>query len=144
MNSARKRIVFDTSSLIPVCLHPDRAPARIFRQAILQHDVFTSEEAFRELVAVLSRPKFEAWRPLGQRLAWARLYQSAVTLVEVTEKVQDCRDEKDNKFLELALAAKADILVSSDVHLLELHPFRRVEIIGLAELGSRYFGGQPV
>lgn len=129
--------------MVPVCLHPDRAPARIFRQAILLHEVFTSEEAFRELVAVLSRTKFEAWRPLGQRLACAKLYQSAVPLVEVTEKVRDCRDEKDNKFLELALAAKADILVSSDVHLLELHPYREVEIIGLAELGARYFGNQP-
>lgn len=142
MNSARKRIVFDTSSLIPVCLHPDREPARIFRQAIRHHDVFTSEETFAELVAVLSRPKFEAWRPLGQRLAWARLYQTAVTTVEVTEKVRDCRDEKDNKFLELALAAKADVLVSSDVHLLELHPYRSIEIIGLAELGVRYVGNQ--
>lgn len=142
MNSARKRIVFDTSSLIPVCLHPDREPARSFRQAILYHDVFSSQETFKELVAVLSRPKFEAWRPLGQRLAWARLYQMAVTLVEITEKVQDCRDEKDNKFLELALAAKADILVSSDIHLLELHPYRDIEIIGLPELASRYFAAQ--
>jgi putative PIN family toxin of toxin-antitoxin system len=142
MNSARKRIVFDTSSLIPVFLHPDREPARSFRQAILYHDVFSSPEAFKELVAVLSRSKFEVWRPLGQRLAWARLFQSAVTWVEVTEKVQVCRDDKDNKFLELALAAKADILVSSDVHLLELHPYRDVEIIGLPELASRYFATQ--
>jgi predicted nucleic acid-binding protein len=59
--------------------------------------------------------------------------------VEVTEKVQDCRDEKDNKFLELALAAKADILVSSDVHLLELNPYRGIELIGLPELASRHF-----
>jgi putative PIN family toxin of toxin-antitoxin system len=88
---------------------------------------------------VLSRPKFEAWRPLGQRLAWARLYQSAATWVEVTEKAQDCRDEKDNKFLELALAAQADILVSSDVHLLELNPYRGIEVIGLPVLASRYF-----
>lgn len=142
MNSARKRIVFDTSSLIPVCLHPDREPARTFRQAILYHDVFTSQETFKELVAVLSRPKFDAWRPLGQRLAWARLYQTTVTLVDVTEKVQDCRDGKDNKFLELALAAKADLLVSSDIHLMELNPYRGIEIIGLPELATRYFVNQ--
>lgn len=137
MNSVRKRIVFDTSSLIPVCLHPEREPAQIFRQAILCHDVFTSHEALVELLAVLSRPKFDAWRLLGQRLAWATLYQSAVTLIEVTERVQDCRDAKDNKFLELALAAKADILVSSDIHLLELNPYRAIEIIGLQELKVR-------
>lgn len=134
MNSVRKRIVFDTSSLVPVCLHPDREPARVFRQAILHHEVFSSSEALRELVVVLARPKFDAWRPLGQRLAWAKLYQAAIELIEVTERVRDCRDESDNKFLELALAAKADILVSSDAHLLELHPYRGIEIVGFAEL----------
>ena len=137
MNSARKRIVFDTSSLIPVCLHPEREPAQIVRQAILCHDVFASQEALVELLAVLSRSRFDAWRPLRQRLAWATLYQSAVTLVEVTERVQDCRDAKDNKFLELALAAKADILVSSDIHLLELNPYRTIPIVGLKELKAQ-------
>ena len=134
MNSARKRIVFDTSALIPICLHPEREPAQIFRQAILYHDVFASQEALVELLAVLSRPKFDAWRPLGQRLAWATLYQSAVKVVEVTERVQDCRDSKDNKFLELALTEKAVILVSSDIHLLELNPYRAIGIVGLQEL----------
>ena len=134
MNSVRKRIVFDTSSLVSVCLHPDREPARIFRQTILGHDVLSSTNALRELVVVLARPKFDAWRPLGDRLAWAKLYQAAIELIEVTERVRDCRDESDNKFLELALAAKADILVSSDVHLLELHPYQGIEIVGFAEL----------
>jgi putative PIN family toxin of toxin-antitoxin system len=134
MISVRKRIVFDTSSLVPVCLHPDREPARVFRQAILHHEVSSSSEALRELVAVLARPKLDAWRPLGQRLAWAKLYQAAIELIELTERVPDCRDESDNKFLELALAAKADILVSSDAHLLELHPYRGIEIVGFAEL----------
>jgi putative PIN family toxin of toxin-antitoxin system len=143
MSSVRKRIVFDTSSLIPVCLHPGREPAHIFRQAILYHDVFTSPEALVELLAVLSRRKFDAWRPLGQRLEWASLYKSALTLVEVTERVQDCRDAKDNKFLELALAAKADILVSSDVHLLELNPYRRIPIVGLQALKAQHLDARP-
>lgn len=134
MNSVRKRIVFDTSSLVPACLHPDREPARDFRHAVLTHKVFTSPEAMQELFAVLSRPKFDVWRPFGQRIAWAKLYQAAVTTLEVEEKVRDCRDEKDNKFLALALAAKADILVSSDIHLLELHPYKGIEIVRLQEL----------
>lgn len=139
MNSARKRIVFDTSSLIPVCLHPDREPARIFRRAILEHEVLSSQDAFSELVAVLSRAKFEAWQPLSHRLSWVKLYQAAVAFVEITEKVQDCRDEKDNKFLELALAAKADVLVSSDIHLLELNPYRGIEIMGLQQFKERHY-----
>lgn len=123
MNYARKKIVFDTSSLIPICLHPDRAPAQLFKRAIFHHDLFGSSETIDELMTVLARSKFNAWRPANQRIAWGMLYQSLVTVVDVTAKIQDCRDGKDNKFLELAVSAQADVLISSDIHLLELHPY---------------------
>ena len=102
MSFVRKKIIFDTSSLIPVCLHPDREPAQIFRAATLNHEIFSSPECLQELRTVLSRSKFEAWQPLGQRLAWANLYQSAITLIEPQEKITDCRDAKDNKFTQVA------------------------------------------
>ena len=46
-----------------------------------------------------------------------------------TERVTDCRDPKDNKYLELALAAKADVIVSSDKDLLVLHPWRDIPVL---------------
>lgn len=143
MNFARKKIIFDTSSLIPVCLHPDREPAQIFRQAVLDHELFSSAVTMRELQAVLSRSKFDAWQPIGQRLAWVKLYQAAVVIIEPQEYVTDCRDEKDNKFLELAIAAKADMIVSSDIHLLELHPYREIEILRLNDFKTKHIGTQP-
>jgi predicted nucleic acid-binding protein len=39
--------------------------------------------------------------------------------------------------LELAISAKADVLVSSDVHLLEMHPFRGVQILQLADFNQQ-------
>jgi predicted nucleic acid-binding protein len=52
--------------------------------------------------------------------------------------VTDCRDSRDNMYLELAAAAGADILVSSDQDLLVLDPWRGVRIIRPAEyLGDR-------
>lgn len=138
MNSARKRIVFDTSSLIPACLHPDREPARLFRFALLNHTLYSSPEAMKELLVVLSRPKFDAWRPLNQRLAWAGLYQAAVLMVDKCEHVTDCRDAKDNKFLEVALAAPVDLIVSSDRHLIEMHPYRGIAILSLEQFKTQY------
>jgi len=41
----------------------------------------------------------------------------------------DCRDAKDNKYLELADAAGAEIIVSFDEDLLVLHPWRGVQIL---------------
>ena len=49
------------------------------------------------------------------------------------ERVTDCRDPKDDLFLELALASGAGILVSSDNDLLVLHPWRGVRILRPAE-----------
>jgi predicted nucleic acid-binding protein len=43
--------------------------------------------------------------------------------------VTDCRDPKDNKFLELALSGKATHIVSGDEDLLVLHPFRGILIL---------------
>jgi predicted nucleic acid-binding protein len=47
--------------------------------------------------------------------------------------VTDCRDAKDNKYLELLLAAQAAILVSSDADLLVLAPWRGRQIMRPAE-----------
>jgi uncharacterized protein len=138
MSFARKKIVFDTSALIPACLYPEREPARIFRQAVISHDIFSSLEAINELQVVLSRTKFEAWQTLGHRLMWVKLYSSVVSMVELQERIHDCRDLKDNKFLETAVASKADLLISSDIHLLELHPYRNIEILKLNTLRDKY------
>lgn len=53
-------------------------------------------------------------------------------------RVTDCGDAKDNKYLELALAAGADMIVSSDDDLLTLHPWRGIPVLRpAAYLGER-------
>ena len=47
----------------------------------------------------------------------------------VIELVRLCRDFKDDMFLELALAAKADFLITGDADLLALHPFNQTAIL---------------
>jgi len=141
MSFVRKKLVFDTSSLIPACLYPEREPAQIFRRALLEHDVFVSPSTFNELALVLAREKFNAWRPLEQRLLWVRHFLNAVIQIEPTVQILECRDPKDNQFLELAVSANADVLVSSDLHLLEMNPFRGVEIIRLTDFKNAILGG---
>ncbi len=50
-------------------------------------------------------------------------------LVEIVEQVQECRDRKDDKVLELALNGSADYIITGDKDLLVLHPFRGVLVI---------------
>jgi predicted nucleic acid-binding protein len=48
--------------------------------------------------------------------------------------VHECRDPKDDKYLELAVAGKADVIVSSDVgHLQVMHPWRGIAILSPAD-----------
>ncbi len=137
MSFARKTVVFDTSSLIPACLNPQREPAHIFRQTLLAHHIAVSAETFAELAAVLMRDKFNAWRPIEQRMLWLKAFRDAAVFVPVTQTVSDCRDPKDNPFLALALAAQANVLVSSDIHLLEMHPYQGIPILRLSDFKAR-------
>ncbi len=53
-------------------------------------------------------------------------------IVSPVERVDVCRDPKDNMFLEAALTAEADGIVSGDEDLLVLDTFRSIPVIGLA------------
>ena len=64
-----------------------------------------------------------------ERLEFLATLVREAELVVVTEVVTDCRDPKDNKFLELALSGQATHIVSGDGDLLVLHPFRGVLIL---------------
>ena len=64
-----------------------------------------------------------------ERLEFLATLVREAELVVVTDVVTDCRDPKDNKFLELALSGKATHIVSGDEDVLVLHPFRGVLIL---------------
>jgi uncharacterized protein len=57
------------------------------------------------------------------------LLAAAALWVEPAQKIADCRDAKDNCYLELALAAGALAIVSSDEDLLALHPLRGIRVL---------------
>jgi predicted nucleic acid-binding protein len=51
----------------------------------------------------------------------------AAERVEPVETVRECNDPKDDKYLSLAAAGRADVIVSSDErHLLPMHPWRGI------------------
>jgi predicted nucleic acid-binding protein len=50
-------------------------------------------------------------------------------LVEISERVVECRDPTDDMFLELAWNGKADMIISGDEDLLTMTPFRQISIL---------------
>ena len=82
-----------------------------------------------ELDDVLRRPKFSKYAPEEKRLEFLSALVRASEVVEISAVITDCRDTKDNKFLELAVGAQATHLISGDADLLALNPFRGVPIV---------------
>ena len=64
-------------------------------------------------------------------------YVNSVTIVPQAAMVRECRDPKDDKFLELALDGQADLLVTGDEDLLALHPWRGIPILSPANYLAR-------
>lgn len=88
---------------------------------------------FSEIDEVLRRPKFASVITGDRRAEIAELLTANAVWFAPTIPVLDCRDAKDNKYLELALAASADVIVSGDADLLDLAPWRGVRIVRAAD-----------
>ncbi len=57
---------------------------------------------------------------------------------ETSVQIVECRDPRDNMFLELAVSCTASAIVSSDPDLHLLHPFRGIPILSPAEFLSKF------
>ncbi len=86
-----------------------------------------------EVVEVLHRPRLARFVDPALRDDLLDLLIPGAAWFEPTERITDCRDAKDNKYLEFALAASASTIVSSDKNLLVLHPWRGVRLLRPAE-----------
>ena len=64
---------------------------------------------------------------------------AAAELVTITEQVAACRDPKDDKFLELAVNGRADVILSGDADLLVLGLFHDIPILDPATFGRSRF-----
>ena len=120
--------------MVSAFLRPDGAAAQALRKALHGFDVVASPQSLDELNEVLARDKFDRYLSRPQRLEYARTYAEAVRRVEVTRSVADCADPKDNKFLALALDARAGMLVSGDKKdLLGMHPYQGIRILSVRQ-----------
>jgi putative PIN family toxin of toxin-antitoxin system len=89
------------------------------------------EDEYRE---VIFRPKFDRFVSVERRQRIFDIVVVAAGRVEPTEMVRECRDPKDDKYLALAAAGRADVIVSSDVrHLLQMHPWHGIPILSPAD-----------
>lgn len=123
------RFVLVTGVLVSAILLPRSVPRQAVDLAFAQGIVLASADTIDELDGVLRRPKFNHYLREAERLLFLAAFVRDANVVDVTEKLTECRDPKDNKFLELAVSGNATCIVSGDGDLLVLNPFRGVTIL---------------
>jgi hypothetical protein len=123
------RVVFDANVLISALLLPLSTPRHAVDRAFLVGKVLTSEAALVELHAALSRPKFDKYISAQRRSEFLTAFVRDAELAIVTASITDCRDPKDNMYLELAVSGSATHLVTGDTDLLIMNSYRGIAVL---------------
>ena len=137
------RAVIDTNILVRASIRPQGTVGPVLSELRDgKYRLIYSDELLKELVDVLGRPRLRTKYQLGEERIKTVLDLILLRgeLVSPTRKIEACRDPDDNKVLEAAVSAGADIIISGDEDLLVLNPFEGVPIVGpaafLARLGT--------
>ena len=133
--AALPRWVLDTNVVLSALIRPGGTPGRL--RLAWQARMFiplVSRDTASELIRVLGYPKFkltpeEQHDLLADYLPWTQV----VHIADPPPKTPRCRDPHDLKFLQLALAAKAEALVTGDADLLHLASHVRISILKPAQ-----------
>lgn len=120
--------VFDTNILISAFILPHSTARKALNKARKNGVIIISSESADEFTEVFIRPKFDKYLPLEIRLEIIDDFISLASLVKPIIEIAECRDPKDDKFLELACSVKTKCIVTGDQDLLVLNPFRGIPI----------------
>jgi putative PIN family toxin of toxin-antitoxin system len=122
-------IVVDASTLVGAALFETSVPSQAVLHAALHDRIALSLAVDAEIARVLRRPKLMRGLRIGWREDLLFTVRRGAAWFEPVIPVADCRDPTDDMYLELALAAAAGVIVSSDKDLLVLDPWRGVRIL---------------
>ena len=133
MVRADRRLVVDTNLWISRLLVPGGTAARAVDRGLSWGIPLMSEETLTELSEVLARAKFDPYVSREDRQQFLRLLGGVVRVIPITQRITACRDPNDDKFLDVALNGEAQLILTGDQDLLELHPFHGIEIVSPAD-----------
>jgi putative PIN family toxin of toxin-antitoxin system len=123
------RCVVDTNVIVSASLFslsvPRQAVEKVLRDSILLFSDLTMDE----LKNVLFRSKFDRYVSRGDRALFLAQLSVTAEFVSIIQLVRECRDPKDDKFLEVALNGRADVIITGDADLLKMNPRHEIRIM---------------
>ncbi len=125
------RVVFDTNIFISAFAIPGGHAEGAYLHAVRgTFELFTSVSILTETANTL-RTKFE-WSDEKVERALRSIGKTA-TMLKTRPHLHILKDEPDNRILECALLAKANIIVTGDRHLLSLKRHRETSLVKLVD-----------
>jgi putative PIN family toxin of toxin-antitoxin system len=123
------RCVIDTNVFVSAAVLSPSVPRQAVSKVLRGGLLLFSEYTMDELKEVLFRSKFDRYVTRKERILFLAQLGSVAEFVPIIQIVRECRDPKDDEFLEVALNGRADVIVTGDVDLLEMHPWRGIAIL---------------
>jgi putative PIN family toxin of toxin-antitoxin system len=129
------KVVLDTNIIVSAAISEEGNPAKVFELLLLEEITnYTTDQIIEEIKKVMARPK------ITQKLSMVEVsfivnnferFSKKVTTTKTINEIKD--DPDDNKFLECAVAASAEYIITGDEHLLKIRKFREIKILSPAE-----------
>jgi len=123
------RCVVDTNVLGSAVLFSRSVPRQAVERVLRENLLLFSDSTLDELKDVLFRSKFDRYVSREERASFLAQLSATAEFVSIIQLVRECRDPKDDKFLEVALNGRADLIITGDADLLAMHPWRGIQIL---------------
>jgi uncharacterized protein len=127
------RCVVDTNVFVSAGVFSPSVPRQAVSKALKGGLLLFSEYTMDELKEVLFRSKFDRYVSREERALFLAQLGSVAEFVPIIQLLRECRDPKDDKFLEVALNGRADVIITGDADLLAMHPWRGIEILSAGD-----------
>lgn len=123
------RIVVDTNVFVSAIVAPRSIPRQAVDQVLDNGVLLFSAATMAELEEVLRRPKFDRYVSREECAIFLSQLRAPAEFVPIVQLVRECRDPKDDKFLEVALNGRADVIVTGDADLLGMNSWRGIAVL---------------
>lgn len=119
-------VVVDTNIFISALATPSGAVAQQLSKIFAQTGVIYSAETFAELSEKLQSKWLRDRCNAGAPRLFKAICALEMTEVQVSPSINASRDKADNMFLDLAVTARADMIISGDNDLLQLKSYKGI------------------
>jgi putative PIN family toxin of toxin-antitoxin system len=123
----------DTNLFVSAVIFPNSIPRQAVDRALDRDVLLLTQPSLNELREVLTRAQFDRYVETEERMWFLAELESVAELVPIIQFVRECRDPSDDEFLEVELNGRADVIITGDADLLEMNPWREIEILSLAD-----------